>query len=65
MAKLTKRQIETLQLLWDGYEYKEAADKLCVAHRTVHGYIDAARQTTGIRNTVSLIRYALGKGLIE
>jgi DNA-binding NarL/FixJ family response regulator len=61
----TKREIEILTLIAEGYTNQEIADQLFTSKRTVEGHRQALIGKTGARNTPSLVRIALRNGIIS
>ncbi|RUA30651.1 MAG: DNA-binding response regulator [Bacteroidetes bacterium] len=61
----TKREIEILELLYDGMTNKEIADKLFISERTVIGHKSNLLSKTGCKNAIGLISYALKNKIIE
>jgi len=64
-ANLTKRELEVLQLIAEGYTDAEIAEKLFISQRTVNGHRASLIAKTGSRNTVNLLTYAIKNGLVE
>jgi DNA-binding NarL/FixJ family response regulator len=62
---LTKRELEILQLIAEGFTDAEIADKLFISQRTVNGHRASLIAKTGSRNTVNLLTYAIKNGLVE
>lgn len=62
---LTQREREVLQLVGEGYANKEIANILCLSIKTIKRHKENMRNKLGISDTASLIKYAMGKGLIE
>ncbi|MVN22369.1 response regulator [Mucilaginibacter arboris] len=62
---ISKREIEVLSLIAEGYTNLEIADKLYTSKRTVEGHRQNLIDKTGSRNTAALIRYAILGGLIS
>ncbi len=65
IIELSKREIEVLALIAEGYTNTEIADKLYTSKRTVEGHRQNLIDKTGSRNTAALIRYAILSGLIN
>lgn len=65
MVKLSKREMEVLQLMAEGYTNAEIADKLFTSKRTIESHRKNLLAKTEVKNTAALIRYALSKGIIE
>lgn len=63
--ELSKREVEILSLIAEGYTNLEIADKLFTSKRTVEGHRQNLIDKTGSRNTAALIRYAILSGLIS
>lgn len=59
------REIEVLNLIADGMTNAEMADKLFISKRTIEGHRQSLIEKTGVRNTASLIRYAVLHGIIQ
>jgi DNA-binding NarL/FixJ family response regulator len=64
-ANLTKRELEILQLIAEGFTDNEIAEKLFLSQRTVNGHRASLIAKTGSRNTVNLLTYAIKNGLVE
>jgi DNA-binding NarL/FixJ family response regulator len=64
-ANLTKRELEVLQLIAQGFTDAEIADKLFLSQRTVNGHRASLIAKTGSRNTVNLLTYAIKNGLVD
>ena len=62
---LSKREVEVLELISEGFNNHEIADKLCVSKRTIDSHRQNLIEKTRAKNTASLIRYAIGKGIIS
>lgn len=63
--ELSKREIEVLALIAEGYTNLEISDKLFTSKRTVEGHRQNLIDKTGSRNTAALIRYAILSGIIS
>lgn|SRR5690606_18968396 len=63
--KLTQREETLLTLLSEGKTNNEIAAKLFLSHRTIENNRLSLYQKLGVRNTASLIKVALQKGLIQ
>jgi DNA-binding NarL/FixJ family response regulator len=57
--RLTRRQLEVLQLLEEGKEMKEVADVLNMSTRTVAYHKYRMMEVLGAKNTAELVRYAV------
>ena len=62
---LSKRELEVLSLIAEGYTNQEIADRLFTSKRTVEGHRQNLIDKTGARNTAALIRFAIVNGLIS
>lgn len=63
-VKLTKREIEILNLVSKGFSNAEIADKLFISVRTVDTHKNNLITKTGSKNIVSLLIYAIKNKLI-
>ncbi|HEY0897075.1 MAG TPA: response regulator transcription factor [Sphingobacteriaceae bacterium] len=64
-TELSRRELEVLALIADGYTNLEIAEKLFMSRRTVEGHRQNLLEKTGTKNTATLIRYALRNQLID
>jgi len=64
-VKLTRRELEVLELVAKGLSNQEIADKLFISKRTVDGHKANLIQKTGSKNIVDLLIYSLKNGIIE
>ena len=62
---LTKRELEILELIGEGYTNAEIADKLFISIRTVDTHKSNLITKTGSKNVVSLLIYAIKNKLIN
>lgn len=62
---LTLREKEVLQLLVDGKNTNAIAELLGISPRTVEIHRSNLKRKLGIHNQTELIRYAIGRGLIQ
>ncbi|MCB9234512.1 MAG: response regulator transcription factor [Bacteroidia bacterium] len=62
---LSEREKEFLPLACTELTYKEIADKMCVAERTVDGYRESLFQKLGVKSRVGLAIFAVRNGLVE
>ncbi len=58
---LSKRELEILQGLVDGYDYKELADKLFISPHTVRTHINKIYQKLQVNNKTQAIKIAINK----
>lgn len=63
--EFSKRELEILHLLADGYTNIEIADKLYTSRRTVEGHRQSLINKTGVRNTPELIKFAMLNKLLK
>ncbi|MCC9135925.1 response regulator [Pontibacter silvestris] len=61
---LSKREIEVLSLIAEGYTNAEIANKLFTSKRTIETHRQNILDKTQSRNTANLIKYALKNGII-
>ena len=64
-SKLTSRELEILQLIFDGLSNSDIADKLFISLRTVTNHRYRLKQKTGAKNTAGLIAYGLKHDLLR
>ena len=64
-ADLSKREIEVLRLLAEGYSSKAVAARLDIAVKTIETYKARAFEKLGFQSRVELIRYAVSKGWLN
>lgn len=62
---ITKREKEILQLMAEGLNNKEIADKLFVSERTIIGHKSNLLSKTGCKNTIGLLAYAIKHKMVE
>jgi len=62
---LSRRELEVLKLISEGLTTSEIADKLYNSKRTIETHRQNMMEKTQVKNTASLIKYALSHGLIE
>jgi len=63
--QITKREMEVLQLVAEGFSNKEIADRLFISKRTVDGHKNNLIVKTGSKNMVDLLVYSIKKGLVK
>ncbi|RNI21828.1 response regulator [Rufibacter latericius] len=63
--ELSKREMEVLKLIAEGYTNAEIADKLFASKRTIESHRQHLIEKTKARNTATLIKYAIQEGLID
>lgn len=62
---LSKREMEILSLIAEGYTNQEIADKIFTSKRTVEGHRQNLIDKTRSRNSAALIRYAVLRGIVN
>jgi DNA-binding NarL/FixJ family response regulator len=62
---LTKRELEILQLIYNGMSNKEIAEKLFISLRTVTNHRYNLNLKLSVKNTAGLIAYALKNNLVK
>ena len=65
IATLSEREKEIIQLLCDGLNNKQIAEKLFVSHKTIDNHRTNIMRKLDVHNVVGLIRFALKHGLAE
>ncbi len=63
--QLTDRETEVLRMVAKGMTYKQIAQRLVVAHRTVQNHVQNTLRKLQMHNRVELVRYAIDQGLDE
>lgn len=63
--QLSKRELEILTLIAEGYTNSEIADKLFTSKRTIEGNRQNLLDKTGKKNTASLINFVVRNGIID
>jgi DNA-binding NarL/FixJ family response regulator len=61
--ELTPRETEILKMVAKGLSYKQIADRLVIAHRTVQNHVQNTLRKLQMHNRVELTRYAIERGL--
>ena len=62
---LTPREVQVLRLIAQGYSNAQIAEALVISVKTVESHRARIVEKLGLRNRVDLVRYAMGKGLLE
>jgi two-component system nitrate/nitrite response regulator NarL len=65
LTGLTDREREIFMLICSEMSLKDISIKLSVAERTVHTHKGNIQQKLGLKNTVSMIKFAYDNGFIE
>ncbi len=63
--KLTPRETEILKLICQGLSNSEISEKLSLSPRTIEGHKSNLISKTGVRNSVSLVMFALKNNLVD
>jgi DNA-binding NarL/FixJ family response regulator len=63
--KLTPRETEILKLICQGLSNTEISEKISLSLRTVEGHKSNLISKTGVRNSVSLVMFALKNNLVN
>lgn len=61
----TRREIEVIRLISEGYKNREVAEKMGISTKTVETHRANIMNKLALRNIADLIRYAIQKGIIE
>jgi DNA-binding NarL/FixJ family response regulator len=64
-AKLTRRELQILQMLAEGMTNKEIAEKIFLSRRTVETHRKNLIEKTNCKNSSALIKYAIEKGYLK
>ncbi len=62
---LTKRELEVMRLLAEGFSPKIISDKLFISPKTVENHRANIMKKLGLHNSIELVRYASKLGLID
>ena len=62
---LTPREVQVLRLIAQGYSNAQIAESLVISVKTVESHRARIVEKLGLRSRVELVRYAVGKGLLE
>lgn len=60
-----EREMEFLRLACTELTYKEIADKMCLAPRTIDGYRETLFEKLQVKNRVGLVLYAIKSGVVK
>ncbi len=63
--QISKREVDILKLIADGFTNSEIADKLYTSKRTIEGNRQSLLDKTGKKNTAALINFVVRNGLID
>jgi DNA-binding NarL/FixJ family response regulator len=62
---ISKRELEVLKLIAEGYTNAEIAEKLFSSKRTIESHRKNLLEKTQVKNSAALIKYAIIHGIIE
>jgi len=65
VVKLTRRELEVLKLICEGFSNVDIAEQLFISQRTVDRHRSNLLSKTGCRNSTSLVMYAVKNKIIE
>ncbi len=63
--KLTKRELEILKYIAEGYTNRQIAEALFLSFRTINTHRTNLMQKLNIHDTAGLVRHAIGLGLVK
>ena len=61
-VQFSKRELEVLQLVCDGYTNQEIAEALFISQRTVDGHRANIISKASVKNTAHLVTFAIKNG---
>ena len=64
MVKLTKKELQILQLIAEGKQSSQIAEELCLSLPTIKWYRKRLRDKFETGTTVGMVRKAINEGLI-
>ncbi len=62
---LTPREKEVIRLVAEGTSRREIASALCISPKTLENHISRVMKKLSLRNSIELIRWAAGKGMVN
>lgn len=62
---LTAKELQFIKLSCTELTYSQIADKMALSPKTIEFYKDNLEKKTGIRNRISLVRFALKNGIVK
>jgi DNA-binding NarL/FixJ family response regulator len=62
---INDREAEFLKFACTELTYKEIADRMCLAPRTIDGYREALFEKLNVKSRVGLVMYAIRNGLVK
>lgn len=63
--KPTRREIEVIRLVSEGYKNREVAEMMGISTKTVETHRSNIMNKLALRNIADLMRYAIQKGIIK
>jgi DNA-binding CsgD family transcriptional regulator len=60
--KITRRQVEILELAASGLTDKEIAQKLCISYRTVRTHLERLTTNNEVRGRTAIVAHWLARG---
>ena len=64
-VSINERETEFLKLACTELTYKEIADRMCLAPRTIDGYREALFEKLNVKSRVGLVMYAVRNGFVK
>jgi len=64
-VRLTKREMQILELLAEGFTNREIAEKIFLSKRTVESHRKKLLEKTNCKNSSALIKYAIYTGILK
>lgn len=64
-VNINQREMEFLKFACTELTYKEIADRMCLAPRTIDGYREVLFEKLGVKSRVGLAMYAIRNGLVK
>ena len=62
--RLTRRELEVLRLLAEGWSYSQIAERLVISPRTVNHHVSAIYDKLGVSSRIAALRFAQELGLL-
>lgn len=57
-SQLSNRQLEVMQLCYEGVKESDIADRLFISYNTLHSHINAAYKKLGVHSMAEFVKYA-------
>ena len=64
-VNINDRETEFLKFACTELTYKEIADRMCLAPRTIDGYREALFEKLNVKSRVGLVMYAIRNGFVK